>query len=211
MPFNGEKRSTEAKKRPRDKNGHFIPEKPKVKVSGQANLLADLINVKDGDGKGSSWATLTVNHPFEKIIDILRQIKDKQSTTVALKLTIPLIALPIAILMAFQFGRYQSSCSDYFSSQTGTLHNTTIERKVTPDNWFLKAFTYLPFMEDAYSKVESYEQPVLIKDGSDSIVINNEAKIDLDAFIQSKVLVFGNYNSCSKTLTLESAKNISNY
>lgn len=209
MPFDKEKRSKDAQKRPRDYHGHFRPIKPKVKVSGQANLLSDLIKTQDGDDKGSSWINLTINHPFRKIIDILQQIKDKQSTTVALRFTIPLVALPIAILLAFQFGRYQSGCNEYFSSQAGTLENIAISRDIAPENWFLKTLSYLPFLTGIYNKKETYTQPVLIDDNQ-GIMINNEALVELDAFTGSKVIIFGNYNSCSKTLTIDSDKNISN-
>lgn len=211
MPYDSKFRSQKATNQLRDRNGHFIPLKPKVKVSGQTNLLADLIKTEDGDDKGSSWINLTINHPFRKIIDILQQIKDKQSTTIALRFTIPLVALPIAILLAFQFGRYQSSCTDYFSSQIGTLQNITVEKSVAPDQWFLKALSYLPFVSGIYDKKETFVQPVLVKEDSQSIIIDNEANADIDPFTQSKIIVFGNYNPCSQTLTLDSDKNISNY
>lgn len=211
MPFNTEKRSKQAQTRPRDRSGHFIPLKPKVKVSGSANLLADLIKTEDGDGKDSSWMTLTINHPFRKIIEILQQIKDKQSTKVDLKFTIPLVALPIVIIMAFQFGRYQSSCTDHFSSQVGTLQNITIEKSIAPNHWFLKALSYLPFSSDIYNKKETLTQPTLVKADNEGIIINNEAGTNLAPFTQAKVIIFGNYNSCTNSLTLDSPQNISNY
>ena len=211
MPFNSDTRRERAAKQLRDKNGHFIPLKPKVKISGQANLLSDLVKTEDGDDKGSSWINLTINHPFRKIIEILQQIKDKQSTKVDLKFTIPLVALPIVIIMAFQFGRYQSSCTEYFSAQVGRLQNTTIIRSVKPDHWFAKALSYLPFTQGIYDKKETLTQSVLVNENSEGIIISNEAGIDLSSFTQAKVIVFGNYNSCSQTLTLDSAQNISNY
>lgn len=211
MPFDSQKRSKEAQKRPRDRNGHFIPLKPKVKVSGQANLLSDLIKTEDGNNKDSSWMTLTINHPFRKIIDILQQIKDKQSTTVALRFTIPLIALPVAILLAFQFGRYQSSCNEYFSPQIGSLQTVTIEKSVAPDNWLLKALTYLPFASDIYNQKAQFTQPLLVKPDTSTVLISNTAGVNLNPFIQSNVLILGNYNSCTQTQTLDSPQNISNF
>lgn len=211
MPFNSEKRSKEAQKRPRDRDGHFIPLKPKVKVSGQANIFADLIKTEDGNDKGSSWMTLTINHPFRKIIDILQQIKDKQATTVALKFTIPLVALPIAILLAFQFGRYQTSCQEYYASQIGSLQNVTIEKSVAPDNWFLKSLTYLPFTSGTYNKKVMITQPIIVKNDNTGILIDNTSGLDLKPFTQSNVLVVGTYNSCTQTQTLDSPQNISNY
>lgn len=211
MPFDKEKRSKQAQKRPRDGHGHFAPLKPKVKVSGQANLLSDLIKTEDGDDKGSSWINLTINHPFRKIIQILEDIKNKQSTKVDLKFTIPLVALPIVILMAFQFGRYQSSCVDHFSSQVGTLQNITIEKSIAPDHWLLKALSYLPFSQGIYDTKETITQSVLVNADDEGIILNNEANTDLDPFTGSKIIAFGTYNSCTKTLTLDSPQNLSNY
>ena len=210
MPFNTEKRSKEAQKRKRDAHGHFIPLKPKVKVSGQANLLEKLVDTS-GDPDSDSMMGIYFRNPFKKMIEILDDIRKKQSTRVNLSLTIPLVALPIVILMAFQFGRYQSSCTDHFSSQVGTLQSVTIERSVAPDHWFLKALSYLPFMEGIYNRRETVTQPVLVNAEDEGIILNNEGGADLDPFTQSKIIAFGTYNSCTKTLTLDSPQNISNY
>ncbi len=210
MPFNSDARRARAVKQVRDKNGHFIPLKPKVKVSGQANLLAGLIQTEK-DSDPYSILTLKMGRPWEKFIQILEDIKKKQSTKVDLKFTIPLVALPIVIIMAFQFGRYQSSCTDHFSPQVGVLQNITVQRNVAPDHWFLKALSYLPFMSGIYDKKETLTQTVLVKADNQGVIIDNEANTNLNPFNQSKVIVFGNYNSCAQTLTLDSDKNISNY
>src|SRR3989338_5730278 len=48
---------------------------------------------------------VTVNNPFKKILYWLDQIRKHQTTTFALKLSIPLIALPVVILGVFSLGR----------------------------------------------------------------------------------------------------------
>src|SRR3989338_4817525 len=48
---------------------------------------------------------VTVNNPFKKILYWLDQIRKHQTTTFAVKLSIPLIALPVIIFAAFQVGR----------------------------------------------------------------------------------------------------------
>lgn len=219
MPFNSKARSQKASTQLRDKNGHFYSPKssayspkPKVKVSGQANLLADLVKTEDGDDKGSSWINLTINHPFRKIIEILDEIRKKQSTRVSLDFTIPLVALPIVIIMAFQFGRYQSACQTHFSSQIGTLENITVTQTIDPDHWIARNINKLPFISGIYSKEETFEQPTLVKGSAEQgILIENISNTDLDPFTRSKVIIYGDYNSCTNTLTLDSPQNISNY
>src|SRR3989344_3324425 len=49
--------------------------------------------------------SVTVNNPFRKILYWLDQIRKHQTTTLAFKLSIPLIALPVLVFAVFQIGR----------------------------------------------------------------------------------------------------------
>lgn len=49
--------------------------------------------------------SVTVNNPIKKILYWLDQIRKHQTTTFAVKLSIPLIALPVLVFAAFQLGR----------------------------------------------------------------------------------------------------------
>ena len=49
--------------------------------------------------------SLSVSNPFKKILYWLDQIRRKQTTTFAVKLSIPLIAIPIIFAAAFSLGR----------------------------------------------------------------------------------------------------------
>lgn len=48
---------------------------------------------------------ITVSNPFKKILYWLDQIRRHQTTTLAFKLSIPLIALPVLVLAIFQMGK----------------------------------------------------------------------------------------------------------
>lgn len=48
---------------------------------------------------------LSITNPFRKILYWLDQIRKRQTTTFAIKLSIPLIALPVIIFAIFQLGR----------------------------------------------------------------------------------------------------------
>lgn len=207
MPFDNKKRSEQAKERVRDQSGHFISLKPKVKVAGQADLISSLVHAEK-ETDDSSLINLKVNNPFEKILRYLKDIRDKQSTTVSMKFTIPLVALPIAILLSFQLGRYQSQCNSYFSSQIGIVENIEMVRKTASDNWFLKLLGYLPGLGEVYLKEELLHQPVLMVSPERSILIDNKTKSTLEGFGKNQVIVSGDYNSCTQTLTLDSAENI---
>lgn len=49
--------------------------------------------------------SVTVSNPLKKILYWLDQIRKKQTTTFAFKLSIPLIALPVIIFAAYQIGK----------------------------------------------------------------------------------------------------------
>lgn len=48
---------------------------------------------------------LSVSNPFKKILYWLNQIRKRQTTTLAFKLSIPLIAIPVIFAAAFSLGR----------------------------------------------------------------------------------------------------------
>lgn len=49
--------------------------------------------------------SVSISNPFKKILYWLNQIRKRQTTTFAFKLSIPLIALPVIIFAAYQVGR----------------------------------------------------------------------------------------------------------
>jgi len=208
MPFNPSARREKASKQLRDKNGHFIP--IKANITGSGKVLGDLIKTEK-DPDPFNLLTIRAGDTWIKIIDILKQIRDRQSTKVNLSFTIPLVVLPVVILAAFTLGRWYSGCGGYFSSQVGTLQNITVTRKFPPENPILYWLTYIPYLGENLYKTKTLTQPVIVKDGTQAVIIDNEAGVNLNPFNQGKVIVFGNYNSCAQALTLDSAQNISNY
>lgn len=208
MPFNISARKARVSRQPRDKDGHFIP--VKATINGSGKVLSDLIKTEKDDDAFNIF-TLRMGKPWEKLIQVLEDIKKKQATKVNLSFTIPLVVLPVVLLGAFTLGRWYSGCGGYFSSQVGTLQNITVTRKFAPDNFVLNLLTYVPYLGEYLYQTKTLTQPVIIKNDAQAVIIENEANLNLNHFDQAKVIVFGNYNSCSQTLTLDSDKNISNY
>ena len=48
---------------------------------------------------------VSITNPFRKILYWLDQIRRKQTTTLVIRLSIPLIALPVLVFAVFQFGK----------------------------------------------------------------------------------------------------------
>jgi len=79
----------------RDAHGRFI----KVQKTAAGPALAPIPEFE------KPIIQVTVENPLKKILYWLDQIRKKQTTTFAVKLSIPLIALPVIIFAAFQVGR----------------------------------------------------------------------------------------------------------
>src|SRR3990167_197263 len=91
----------------RDAHGRFVSSKIRtasdaVKTKTSVSSPAD-VNINPEFEK--PVLSVTVTNPFKKILYWLDQIRKKQTTTFAVKLSIPLIALPVIIFAAFQVGR----------------------------------------------------------------------------------------------------------
>lgn len=67
--------------------------------------------------------SVTINNPFKKILYWINEIKKRQTTTLAFKLSIPLIALPVILAGVFTLGRF--SGISFQKSQTPTTPPTT--------------------------------------------------------------------------------------
>src|SRR5258708_4459280 len=96
---------------PHDAHGQFAPKdqvKETVSVSGALPAIsADLSKVPS---ENDDLVDVKVHNPLHRITKLLQDIKSHQSTTVSMRFTIPLIALPIVLLVAFQLGRAQTNC-----------------------------------------------------------------------------------------------------
>lgn len=106
-----------------------VPEKKVVKNSSD-----DLLDIQ-------------VHNPLHKIIKILEDIKNHQSTTFSLHLTIPLIALPIFIAVlfgVFQMGKIQATCFPAFSSRIGIIRTVSVAVPKNNPGFFAQFVPFLP-------------------------------------------------------------------
>src|SRR3989344_2390175 len=84
----------------RDAHGHFAKEK---NVKARITLTsAGLPLVPEFE---KPLVSVTITNPFKKILYWLDQVRRHQTTTIALKFSIPLIALPVIIVGVFSLGR----------------------------------------------------------------------------------------------------------
>lgn len=144
---------------------------------------------------------VTVNNPFKKILYWLDQIRKHQTTTFALKLSIPLIALPVVILGVFSLGRvyginFQRSQAPS-AVPVPTPHQSPIELSKAGTLKVAKSPTKTTYLL-------SLRNGELINLAIPSI-------IDLTKYANKQVLITGIYNKETDTLTASDIAEIQIY
>ena len=150
--------------------------KSKSKSSGGMKFISSLINAEETDD-AETLIDIKITNPLKRIQKLIEEIKEKQNTTFNLKMTIPLVALPIFIFAVFEFGKTRGRCQQYFTSKVGTVKN--IEVAVPEEeNSFYK---FLKVLKIYYPKSDyKVEKRAILVDSSGSIInILSHKKIDL--------------------------------
>ena len=101
--------------------------KPKIEIrdEGGNEIKGASVNIKSST-PGSDinpefekpLVSFSISNPFRKILYWLDQIRKKQTTTFAFKVSVPLIALPVFIFALFQVGKWSGLTFTRFQSAT---------------------------------------------------------------------------------------------
>ena len=184
--------------------------KATAKTSGSLNVLSKFIKAKETDDP-ETLIDIKITNPLKRLYELISEIKKHQSTTFSLKFTIPLIALPIFLFVAFRLGMGQSVCKQTFASKTGTLKLLSADVPQKDPNRIpvvSRFFELLPFSVKTPTKYAQEQRAILLDANDETTTILNTENIDLTGFDNAKVIVTGNYSSCSQTISLVSKKNV---
>lgn len=174
-----------AKKLLRDEHGHFIKSgdiKAKVSVSTPND-------VKLNPEFEKPLVQVSITNPFKKILYWLDQIRRHQTTTFAIKLSIPLIALPIVIAGVFSLGRIYGI--NFQKTQAPTMPSAPVASPLPVQ--ISRAGTLKIAVGDTTRYLLS------LKNG-ELVVLEIPATINLLKYQNKQVLVTGTYNKASNIL-----------
>lgn len=139
---------------------------------------------------------VTVTNPLKKILYWLDQIRKKQTTTFAIKLSIPLIALPVIIFAAFQIGR--GSVVLPFIKWNSPTPAATIKPSPSPT-------PQVPYSRSGILKVaktgNQIKYVLALKNG-ENVLLQVPTTIDLAKYQNKQVLITGYYNRQANVITL---------
>ncbi len=170
---------------PRDENGRFVSLKAKTSVSGPQD-------VKVNPQFEKPILQVTVTNPLKKILYWLDQIRKKQTTTFAIKLSIPLIALPVIIFAAFQVGR-SSLVIPFLQNPTPT---PVVKPSPNPPVPYSRSGTL------KIAKTGSQTKYVLALKNGENVLLEVPQDIQLTKYQNKLVLVTGIYNRQSNVITV---------
>lgn len=178
MPaYTSEQAKEMVKGRRRDARGHFIKEASSLKAPA-------ILPIPDFE---KPLLQVSLNNPFKKILYWLDLIRRHQTTTLAFKLSIPLIALPLVIAGVFTLGRFSGI------SFQKTQQPAVIVPSPKPDPIVSRAGT----LKIAVSAQTKY---LLAVSASQLIVLEIPPTINLSKYNGKQVLVTGTYNSTANVI-----------
>lgn len=144
--------------------------------------------------------SLSVTNPLKKILYWLDSIRKKQTTTFMIKLSIPLIALPLIALAFFQLGR---NFPYFISSISPTTQTSPTPPTPTPN-------PEQPISKTGTVKLAKGTPPkylLSIPDGS-VILLKSDPETNLENFKNQQVFIYGVFNIQTNTLTIEDISEI---
>jgi len=180
---------------PRDASGHFMKRSASplsglgvsTKVEGLGAQIKKIKSATTGLTELKKNLTLDeplvsfqVNNPFAKVIKWIDQIRRKQTTTFALKVSIPLVALPLVLFSFFQIGKVRALNQETYLSRTGFL-------RVSKDN------------PSRYLLLQTSGQVITLEVPKDFDPIN---------LANRQVLVTGYLNQASSTMRIETSDSV---
>ena len=174
----------------RDERGRFVKAN---QITTQTSVSTPIANVNPEFEK--PVLQVTVTNPLKKILYWLDQIRKKQTTTFAIKLSIPLIALPVIIFAAFQVGR--SSVVLPFIKYPPATSNQLPATSPSPSP--------VPYSRSGILKVAKTEgqiKYVLALKNGENVLLEVPTNIQLTKYQNKQVLVTGYYNRQANVISV---------
>lgn len=135
---------------------------------------------------------VSITNPFKKIMYWLDQIRRKQTTTFAIKLSIPLIALPVIAFAFFQLGKN-------FALTYNPTPLLTLTPKSSPSTSDL-VISRAGILKIAQGNETRYL--LNLKDGR-IIVLEIPSQIDIKKYQNKQILATGPYNRTTSVMRVE--------
>jgi len=186
------------------------PAKVTSRISGTSELIKTLgsLGIEESTNE-ETILDIKVHNPLKRITQLLQDLKKHQTTTVSLRFTIPLIALPIVLFVAFQIGRAQTLCAQTFTTQAGTIQVLQVKVPRTAPTALSLVLSFFPSVPQPTADLVDQERAILLLPTSEVVHIIHPRSVDVVPFVGQSVLLTGNYSACTRSITLDHQQNLS--
>ncbi|OGH10861.1 MAG: hypothetical protein A2857_06380 [Candidatus Levybacteria bacterium RIFCSPHIGHO2_01_FULL_36_15] len=206
-----------ARSEARDSHGHFAaspanptntqPSPPTAPTS--PNPLSEFVRNNTSLEKTKDDNTLIdvhVGNPLHKIIELLKDIKKQKAFSFSIKGTLGIAGIAVVIAGLGIFGGVKSLCNKGVQSEIGSVRVLSVTSDVPPDKPLANKIREIfnrPQLTTNLAK-----RTILIKSDYSTISLAVPGSISLMEFTNIPVIVTGNYDSCSQTLTIKDKSSI---
>ncbi len=192
MPLSSVQAKKFAEGRKRDSRGYFIKEKVALSSPLDTKLIPEF---------EKPIISVNINNPLRKIMYWLDQIRKHQTTTLAFKLSIPLIVVPVIIAATFSVGR--------ISGLGIASQNPAPVIYQSPKPQLPITISRAGILKIAKSQTQT--QYVLSLKNGDIVILEVPTTIDLTKYANRQILVTGLFNRITNTLKVTDIAEITLY
>ena len=177
--------------------------------SGPVEVLSSLIHTSEAEDN-DTLIDIKVTNPLKRIYTLLQDIKKHQSTTFSLRFTIPLIALPVFLFVAFQLGRGDYLCNQKSTSKIGMVKNISVDVPLDGTKEYSFIWNFLPFLPGGKPQTtyKPEKRVLLLSEGKEPIQIIHTLDIDFTNYQGQNTVITGFYSECTNVMTVNSKNNI---
>lgn len=200
-----EAKSEVAREKPRDAYGHFVADDSVTSSGGSTHPLHDYVQNHTHYSKThDDLLDVRVGNPLARITQLLQDIKKQKAFSFTLKGSLGIMGVALVVSTFGIFGGTRLLCNKGRQTQVGIIRWLG-----TPD----EADYRWPLIEPVVEYYRNFMDPgrvggkhprtVLMLGGSETIYIPYKKGVDVGVFDKQRVLVTGEYDSCSRTLRVD--------
>lgn len=190
--------------RPRDEKGHFISI-PKLDPNSPLNkfLMSHTGNYKDEE----DLLDIRIGNPLRRVIVLLEEIKKQKAFSFTLKGSLGVAGVILVLSVFGIFGGGKAFCEKGTQSHVGMIKVLNF-KEIYPKS--ASAISYLSEMVAPSQKLIK-SRVILVKNDLSTIYLPFSEEIDITKYNNLSVIVTGNYNYCSQTLSINDAKAVDTF
>lgn len=191
-----ENKSEVAKEKPRDARGHFIREDKGVKKDSPVeHLLKESVRYSKTE---DDILNVKVGNPLKRITQLLEQIKKQKAFSFTLKGSLGVMGIALVVGTFGIFGGEKILCNKGTQSKIGYLR---ILQTQDPEASNVPLFGgIIDWIKISTGQAKTYPRVILVQQDNNTISIPYSINLNTNSYLNSIVIVSGNYDSCAQVL-----------